>query len=236
MALAILLFVAHAPCARADQDLSLRIKWTGDLFSFRLAGDDGSGEWVLQHSPDGREWGDLLFLGRENEWGGVPGADISPAALPVPNAPSALFRAVQLRGDDPLYRDYLAARARWRSADLHSYRYELRWSTMIFWLGTISVITDEVVSYERIEAIPPFFEEPPLLRTIDGLFDRIAQARASNAVVIQVTWHREFGYPTSVYIDQSRMIADEEQWWTIESLEPLPEPPVPAALPLGLLR
>ncbi len=54
-------------------------------------------------------------------------------------------------------------------------------------------------------------------------------------MVIQVTWHPEFGYPTSVYIDQSRMIADEEQWWTIESLELLPEP-VPAALPSGLLR
>lgn len=217
----VVLCAVLAPHARANANPSLRIKWTGDVFSFRVAGEDGLGEWILQHSLDGREWGDLLFLVRGVEWGGVPGVDIVPAVLPVWNARSGLFRAVQLPRDDPFYRDYLAARARWRASGFSSYRYGFRWSTMIFWRGTINVVDDEVVSYERLEAMPPFFEEPPLYRTIDGLFDRIAEARANNAVEIRVTWDPQFGYPRSVFIDQSLLIADEEQFWTIESLEPM---------------
>ena len=216
-----LVFGAASLKSPAAEGVSLRIKWTGDEFSFRVAGDDGRGEWVLQHSPDGREWGDLLFLARGIEWGRVPGADIVPAALPERNARRALFRAVQLPRDDPFYREYLAARARWRASGFSSYRYGFRWSTMIFWRGTINVVDDEVASYERLEALPPFFEEPPLYRTIDGLFDRIAEARANNAVEIRVTWDPQFGYPRSVFIDQSLLIAVEEQFWTIESLEPM---------------
>ena len=206
----------------ADEGVSLRIKWNGDEFSFRVVGEDGPGEWLLQFSQDGRDWQDLLFLERAAELGGIAGADVSPVALPVPDAPAGLFRAVQFSKVDSFYRDYLAARFRWRASGITSYQYGFRWSTMIFWRGNISVVDGEVSSYERLEAFPPFFEEPPLYRTIDGLFDRIADAWASNAASIRVTWDRQFGYPRSVFIDQSLMIADEEQSWTIESLEPGP--------------
>ena len=215
-----LVFVAVSLRSPADEGVSLRIKWNGDEFSFRVAGEDGLGEWLLQFSQDGRDWQDLLFLEREVELGGIPGADVSPAALPVPDAPTGLFRVAQYPKVDSFYRDYLAARFRWRASGITNYQYGFRWSTMIFWRGKISVVDGEVSSYERLEAFPPFFEEPPLYRTIDGLFDRIAEAWASNAVSIRVTWDPQFGYPRSVFIDQSLMIADEEQSWTIESLEP----------------
>ncbi len=221
-ALLVLVSVGASLRSPAAEGVSLRIKWTGELFSFRVVGDEGLGEWVLQHSPDGREWGDLLFLERGAELGGIAGADVSPAALPVPDARAGLFRVVQFPKVDSFYRDYLAARFRWRASGITSYQYGFRWSTMIFWRGKISVVDGEVSSYERLEAFPPFFEEPPLYRTIDGLFDRIAEAWASNAASIRVTWDRQFGYPRSVFIDQSLMIADEEQSWTIESLEPEP--------------
>ena len=206
----------------AEEGIALRIERGGADFFFQVVGEDGLGEWLLQFSADGRDWQDLLFLERGAEAEAVPRVQVSPAALPVPNAERGLFRVVECPEGDRFYRDYLAARFRWRASGITSYQYGFRWSTMIFWRGKISVVDGEVSSYERLEAFPPFFEEPPLYRTIDGLFDRIADAWASNAASIRVTWDRQFGYPRSVFIDQSLMIADEEQSWTIEFLEPGP--------------
>ena len=201
--------------------LSLEIGWTGAMFSFRVVGEDGLGEWLLQFSADGSDWQDLLFLERGGETGGVPGVQVSPAALPVPNAERGLFRVMEYPEVDRFYREYLAARSRWRASGLTSYRYGFRWSTMIFWDGSIEVEEGLVSSYDRVQAFPPFFDEPPLYRTIDGLFDRIEQAWTEGAASISVTWHPEFGYPSSVGIDQSLLIADEEQYWTIGFLDPI---------------
>ena len=92
---------------------------------------------------------------------------------------------------------------------------------MIFWNGSIEVINGKVASYERLEAYPPFFEEPPMYRTIQGLFDRIEHAWAKGAASIDVTWHPELGYPMSAGIDQSLLIADEEQCGSIGFVEPI---------------
>ena len=215
---ALMLSVVTVLPARA---LSFEIGWTGAMFSFRVVGEDGLGEWLLQFSADGSDWQDLLFLERGVETGGVPGVQVSPAALPVPNAERGLFRVMEYPEVDRFYREYLAARSRWRASGLTSYRYGFRWSTMIFWDGSIEVVERLVSSYERVQAFPPFFEEPPLYRTIDGLFDRVEQAWTDGAASISVTWHPEFGYPSSVGIDQSLLIADEEQYWTIGFLEPI---------------
>ena len=205
----------------AEEGIALRIERSGADFFFQVVGEDGLGEWLLQFSADGRDWQDLLFLERGAEAEAVPRGQISPAALPVTNAERGLFRVVEYPEGDRFYRDYLAARARWRASGLTSYRYGFRWSTMIFWNGSIEVIGGLVSSYERIEAFPPFFEEPPLYRTIDGLFDRIADARARNAASIEVTWDPDLGYPRSAAIDQSLLIADEEQYWSIGFVEPI---------------
>ena len=205
----------------ADEGVSLRIEQSGADFSFQVVGEDGLGEWLLQFSQDGIDWQDLLFLERGVETGAVPGLQVSPAALPVPSAERGLFRVVEYPEADGFYREYLAARSRWRASGITSYRYGFRWSTMIFWDGSIEVIDGEVASYDRLEAFPPFFEEPPMYRTIEGLFDRIADARARNAASIEVTWDPEFGYPRSAAIDQSLLIADEEQYWSIGFLEPI---------------
>ena len=175
----LLVLVSAGACLRsfADDGVALRINWDGDDFSFCVAGEDGLGEWLLQFSQDGSDWQDLLFLERGVETGAVPGVQVSPAALPVTNAQRGLFRVVEYPEGDRFYREYLAARSRWRASGLTSYRYGFRWSTMIFWDGAIEVIDGQVSSYERLEAFPPFFEEPPMYRTIEGLFDRIADAR-----------------------------------------------------------
>ena len=203
--------------------LSLEIEWTGAVFSFRVVGAEREVRWLLQHSEDGREWRDVVVLDQSDQGGDTQELELSPLALPVadPDAGRGLFRVVEYPEADRFYRDYLAARSRWRASGLTSYRYGFRWSTMIFWDGSIEVTEGEVSSYERLEAFPPFFEEPPMYRTIEGLFDRIADARARDAASIEVTWDPEFGYPRSAAIDQSLLIADEEQYWSTEFLEPI---------------
>ena len=209
------------PGSEASESLSLRVGLNGDEFSFRVAGGDEQRSWLLQFSEGGMIWQDFLFLAPGFGNGSMSGVDVSPAALPVPNAEKGFFRVVEFREVDPFYQEYLAARARWRASGLTSYRYGFRWSTMIFWDGSIEVEEGLVSSYDRVQAFPPFFEEPPLYRTIDGLFDRIEQAWTEGAASISVTWHPEFGYPSSAGIDQSLLIADEEQYWTIGFLEPI---------------
>ena len=48
--------------------------------------------------------------------------------------------------------------------------------------------------------------------TIDELFALLQQAVVSGAVQIDVEFDPVLGYPTNLYIDQDRRIADEEQW------------------------
>ncbi len=219
--LVVLVFFTVSNRSAVGEGVALSINWNGDKFSFRVAGEVGNEDWLLQFSQNGNDWQDLLFLDRGIEMGAVPEVDICPAALPIPNAERALFRVVEYREVGWFYRDYLAARSRWRASGLTSYRYGFRWSTMIFWDGSIEVIDGEVASYERLEAFPPFFEEPPMYRTIEGLFDRIADARARDAASIEVTWDPQLGFPRSAAIDQSLLIADEEQYWSIEFVEPI---------------
>ena len=199
------------------EKISLSMDWTGTAFSFEVSGQKDVGGWLLQFSEDGTSWEDTLFLER----GGVPGdpwqLEVEAAALPVPHARRGLFRVLEHAEVDPFYRDYLAARSLWRASGFSSYRYEFRWSTMIFWVGTVDVVDGELSSYERVVAIPEFFEEPPLYRTIDGLFDEIGDAWRGGPASIEVTWDPDYGYPRTVAIDRSLLIADEEQYWSIES-------------------
>ena len=215
------------PSFLVADEAAFELKWTGEEFSFKVVREAPETEWLLQHSTNGMEWTDLIYLERpatDQEGASVvcPEATLSFSALPNNNIPIGLFRVREVEVVDPFYKDYLAARSRWRASGLASYKYGFRWNTMIFWSGTVTVMDNVAVSYTRTEAWPPFFEDPPLFRTIDGLFNRIEQAWFTGAASINVTWHPEFGYPSVAAIDQSLMIADEEQYWAIETLELLP--------------
>ena len=54
--------------------------------------------------------------------------------------------------------------------------------------------------------------------TIPQLFDRIEQAEENNSFVIEVSYHPEKGYPTSLYIDEEEMMADEEMGYMVSDL------------------
>jgi hypothetical protein len=210
-----ILLLGVTDSVRAEPALQIEVE--EKALTLEITGDQGDEFWLLQHSGDGETWADLLFLERDRK-GSAAMAELDLSKL---QAESSMIRAVQLKQDDPFYRDFLAARMRWRTSCLTNYRYEIRWNWSFFtWNGRMDVADGEVVAVETISSFP--FEIGPLdERTIDGWFEEIARQRSQGAEVIDVTWHPDLGYPMSGFIDFSRLIADEEQSWTISVVTPL---------------
>jgi hypothetical protein len=130
------------------------------------------------------------------------------------------FRARPTEISDPGYATFVEQRSLWNRSERPNYQYELRQNFGSIASKHLITVTEGVVtSSEVIEVIPPFFD-PPTAPTIDELFDRLANAFARDAALINVTWDAERGYPRTAYIDISELIADEEQGWSIERFTP----------------
>ncbi|WMP18367.1 DUF6174 domain-containing protein [Thiothrix lacustris] len=56
----------------------------------------------------------------------------------------------------------------------------------------------------------------------DGIFNLVQQGINSGAAQVDVTYDKQFGLPTSIYIDQNQQIADEEVGYTISNFQPEP--------------
>ncbi|MFT6863548.1 MAG: hypothetical protein ACJAVK_002109, partial [Akkermansiaceae bacterium] len=121
---------------------------------------------------------------------------------------------------DPLYRRFLESWVKWKTADLSSYSYRVSLSQ-----GGLSsdvrytVVDGEVASFEVIEIFPDIIS-PAEDTTIDDFFEKIRRARDQGAVIIDVTWDQDLGFPTTGYIDLDERLADEEQGWTISEVTP----------------
>lgn len=61
----------------------------------------------------------------------------------------------------------------------------------------------------------------PAYPTVDELFAIIGRAQDEGAAKVDVQYHPWLGYPVSVYIDHSFMIADEEQSFAMRDLNPI---------------
>ena len=210
--------VASLPPAVADAQL--HVEDVDDGYRFHLTGSMEGSRWLLQHSSDGKNWQDLLFLDGDGEGGVPPAIDVPLAILAHPDTPRCLFRAVQSSEDSQLLRRLLTERAKWRLSGIDGYRYELRQNSgPILWRGKITVFGGEVAAFETIEQWPLDFPLPDI-PTIEGLFVRVADAIASLAEVIDVEWDPAFGFPRVCFIDVSKLIADEERGWTVEAFAP----------------
>lgn len=66
------------------------------------------------------------------------------------------------------------------------------------------------------EAVPSYIRDG--LLTMDERFDQLEEAYLSGSDRIDVTYDSSFGYPSSVYVDRSFMIADEELSYSIKDL------------------
>ncbi len=57
-------------------------------------------------------------------------------------------------------------------------------------------------------------------RSVEALFDLIADAHARDAAEVRVSYDPALGYPTEVWIDYDRQMADEETGYTMSALAP----------------
>ncbi len=196
---------------KGSTDSALRITRSADQLSFVLHGGGettDSQRWMLQFSTDGKTWTNLQAFDVDANNG------THHAKLAWENTLThtmRLFRAAQVDTDA-----LSVARAKWRASGLDHYRYELRWQWSFFsWHGTVTVENGEVTASQTILALPEFIEDPPGLLTIDDWFDKVSSAQERDVEILEVTWHPDYGYPATGFIDESQLIADEEQSWQI---------------------
>lgn len=129
-------------------------------------------------------------------------------------------------GEDPLGpdgRQMANARARWEASGPEAYSYHYRLSCFcvpqLLETARVSVTDGQITSVHLLDSDAP---APPdtydFYSTIDGLFDRLAEALATDPVVFEVTYDEALGYPTSAQVDISEQIADEEYSFTASNL------------------
>ena len=191
-----------------------------ETLAFQLDSFGRAEVWILQSSTNGEDWDDLVFLNGGLGNGGF-GVSFDRKALAGEAFEKVLFRAVKQDQDNPTYRDFLAAKMRWREAGYDSYAYVVKSSRgMTEYEARYTVVNGEVTEVETTSAFPPGVEAPAD-RTIDGWFDQVESAIEQRAAIINVDWNAANGYPESGFIDLFLNLADEEQSWTISELIPL---------------
>ena len=193
-------------------------KQAGD-FRFLLTGTDQNapGLWVIQSSFNMDAWEDLAVMEDRNA-AGVLMMDMPAESLLIEGRSGRFFRARSFDGDAQALRFYLEARTKWQASGVDSYSMDVNWQvSWFFWDGNIVVRNNQVIS--AVARNSNFFE-PPEPKTIDDWFAVLKHAIDRNAERIDVTYNKIYGFPQSVYIDMSRMIADEEQGWTITNFIP----------------
>jgi hypothetical protein len=87
----------------------------------------------------------------------------------------------------------------------------------------LQVRNGAIVSVTRVSdgaAVPPSKWEG-IYYTVDEMFALIADAQAKGADEVRVSYDPQLRYPTSVAIDQSVRIADEERYFEMSGLTPL---------------
>jgi hypothetical protein len=127
--------------------------------------------------------------------------------------------------DDP-GDDLLANRRQWQSQHLTNYQVQFRLScfciTDVTQPVTLQVRNNAIVSVTRVAdgvAVPPSKWEG-IYYTVDQMFALIADAQAKGAEEVRVEYHTDLSYPTTVFIDQSARLADEERWFEMSDLQP----------------
>jgi hypothetical protein len=211
----------HRATADDNTGIPLQLQFTlqDEIFRFRLTGTPSNerNPWIIQSSVNLDTWHDLAFIEDRTVEGNLE-IELPAASMPNQEQPNRFFRARRLDADDPVLREFLTSRDTWRKAGIDSYSMEISWGvSWFFWHGNVTVRNNQVVS---VEAIDTNFFEPPEPRTMEDWLDNLKSYIDRKAERIDVTYDKAFGFPSSVFIDVSFMIADEEQGWTILNFLP----------------
>lgn len=112
-------------------------------------------------------------------------------------------------------------RQKWAATGIDDYRYDIR-ETCFCIMPTyrVEVIDGEVVSVfnlnEPVSESGPAYGGPAY--TVPGLFDRI-QAELDAAPAGLRATYAELGYPTSLSVDPTSTVIDEEYGWVVENFQ-----------------
>ena len=112
------------------------------------------------------------------------------------------------------------AKARWEAAGLDAYRMTLQRSCFCpeDYRGPFDVtVRDGAVATVRFNGASLDADRAV---TVDDLFALIEDAYKRNAASVDVAFDPDLGYPTSVGIDYSTQMADEEMAYTVADLVP----------------
>lgn len=131
---------------------------------------------------------------------------------------------------NPEWRALQQARLLWEANGIYSYSYDLQISCFCVEDVTrpvrVLVQNDQAVSVEYIDAKADAPAEYFVrYDTIDKLFDIVEDGIVGGAEVVEVDYNPDFGYPASVFIDESMNLQDEEIAWTVQNLVTLRSSP-----------
>jgi hypothetical protein len=115
-------------------------------------------------------------------------------------------------------------RQKWESQGITDYRVLSR--MICFCVGdatapvVLHVLNRRLVSVSRADDLTPVppSEWPLRYYTIDEMFDLVADTLARGASEVRVTYDPMLGYPTSVYLDMSSRVADDERQFEMSGL------------------
>ena len=108
-------------------------------------------------------------------------------------------------------------RALWASQDLTDYTFDVSRVCYCQFVGDVRVTVKSGVITGVTELASEVARDPETFRTIDGLLDLVQDAYDRDAHEVQVEFDPNRGYPTRIWIDYVRMIADEEMGFTLLS-------------------
>lgn len=196
---------------RVEADPSLRISVDPNAYKsqFFLAGVEPEEQWRLEASEDLATWREVarFELSDEGLW---------QASQEYRPNEARYFRASRpISSTEALDK----ARLLWASQGPKDYEYALQ-SQFSFFAGSavLTVRGNKVTGVTEEKG--DFFEEQDS-KTVEQWFAYIEKAIRDKAAVVRVSYDRQLGYPRSLFIDRSLLIADEERWMNIMSLTPL---------------
>ena len=113
--------------------------------------------------------------------------------------------------------DLAEYRALWEAQGLTDYTFDVRRVCYCQFVGDVRVTVKDGVITGVTELASEVARDPDTFRTINGLFDLVQDAYDRNAHEVKVEFDPSRGYPTQIWIDYVRMIADEEMGFTLLS-------------------
>lgn len=197
--------------------------------------------------------GDILVL-----TGGITGGEISRQEITA-----ADVGVINGSGNQDAREAYDANRQKWQDSNIRDYSFTLQRSCFctpdVTRPVNISIENGKLVDASYADTAEPLSDTAQQINQlkVNDLFKQIGEALDSNAERVDVTYDKQYGFPTSVYIDRDSRLADEEVGFNISNFQrddpvfttlavgeedgggigypipPQPEPPIATTLALG---